>query len=356
MNRKTTLRLLALALLLAASVAAADGRQDVLFRWDVRLWGGDAAWGYRGWRLFQGVDTVLWGSAGAGWQSANYFDEDDDEIAPSAEPGYSMLAADWRLGLAQGILFNPDQDRNLLEALLLYRGKYQHYRDGATLAGLPDENGILQNSILAGVVFDNHLEQEEFKTREGLYSALTLELVPRWLGNDLLGDSHYARLAFVAAGYLPVYESRPVSVYLADRLLLDCLLGERASIPVSATGTFGALTEVPIGSNPLRALGGELRGVAGERYDGLAKAVNNFDLRLHFPALTLFDALTPGVTFYFDAGVYDRMTRRLRFDPVYASAGAGVALYALGFDFLLYGDYFINEGDFSVSLGMGAHF
>ena len=47
---------------------------------------------------------------------------------------YGNWNADWRFGVAQGILFNPEQDRNLLELLLLYRGKVHHYGD---------DNGVL---------------------------------------------------------------------------------------------------------------------------------------------------------------------------------------------------------------------
>jgi hypothetical protein len=354
---RAPLPLLALALLLAASAAAAENTtQDILFRWDPRLWGADVAWGYKGWELFRGVDTVLWASAGAGYQSANFYQLYDDS-GVAEEPRFNPVGGDWRLGVAQGIVYNLEQNRNLVEALLLYRGKYQKYLNAEAIPpSYPDQTGILQNSFLTGLVFDTSLKNEQFKTKRGIYSALTLELVPGWVGNDILGDSDYSRLGYIAEGYLPVHESRLVSVYLADRVMFDYLFGDTAHIPISATGSFGALTSVPIGSNPIPGLGGSLRGVPGERFDGLVKAVNNFDVRLHFPALTLFDLVTPGLTFYFDAGVYDRMSRSLRFDPVYTSVGAGLVLYALGFDFVLYGDYFITEPDFSVSLGLGAHF
>jgi hypothetical protein len=359
MRNAVALLVLALSLVLLGlpPEAPAQGRTaDVLFRWDPRLWGGDVAWGYKGWQLFPGLDTVLWVSAGAGYQSANFYEPDDDS-GVVGEPRFNPVGGDWRLGVAQGILYNPGQGRNLLEALLLYRGKYQKYLNAEAIPPTyPDQTGILQNSFLTGLVFDTSLTNKQFKTKRGIYSALTLELVPNWLGNDILGDSDYSRLGCVAEGYLPVHESRLVSVYLAERVMFDYLFGNPDNIPISATGSFGALDKVPIGSNPLPGLGGSLRGVAGQRYDGLVKAVNNFDVRLHFPALTMFDLVTPGLVFYFDAGVYDRMTRTLSFDPVYTSAGAGLVAHALGFDFVLYGNYFITEPDFSMSLGLGAHF
>ena len=116
------------------------------------------------------------------------------------------------------------------------------------------------------------------------------------------------------------------------------------------------MKKFPIGANPRRALGGTLRGIWGSRYDGFVKLTNNFDLRLHFPALTLFGTVTPVAVAYFDAGVYDKMTGILQFDAVYCTTGLGVGLYALGFDFIFYGTYFLNENRLSWELGLGTHF
>jgi len=184
--------------------------------------------------------------------------------------------------------------------------------------------------------------------------VLSAELAPAWLGNEVLGLSDYWRLSFIVTGYLPVLDSPVVSIYLADRVLFDRIFGNK--VPVTTLGSIGALTEVPFVSDSLQALGDALRGVADNRYDGYIKLVNNFDVRLHFPAWTLFKLATPMAVVYFDAGVYDRMTRKLRFDPVYCAAGLGVGLYALGFDFILYGTWFLNEQDLYYSLGLGAHF
>ncbi len=127
-------------------------------------------------------------------------------------------------------------------------------------------------------------------------------------------------------------------------------------MPISALGSIGVLKKFPIGANPRRALGGTLRGIYGSRYDGLVKLTNNFDLRLHFPALTLFRLATPVAVAYFDAGLYDKMTGTLQLDAVYCTTGLGVGLYALGFDFIFYGTYFLNERRLSWELGLGTHF
>jgi hypothetical protein len=331
--------------------------EDLLFRWDVRFWGGDVALGWKGWDIVPGVDTILWASVGGAWQNNFYFAGDDELAPPLDTVSYGNWNADWRFGVAQGILFNPEQDRNLLELLLLYRGKVHHYSyDNLVLAGLPEEDGLLQHSLTAGLLFDNTAEDKPSLNMRGLYSVLSAEFAPEWLGNDVLGLSDFWRLCLGVTGYLPVLDTPTVSIYLADRVLFDWIFGEDGMVPVSTLGASGALSKVPIGSNPRRALGGAMRGIYGGRFDGYVKLINNFDVRLHFPAWTLFRTATPMLVAYFDAGVYDALTRSLRFDPVYCATGLGAGLYAWGFDFIFYGTYFLNEGRLSWELGMGTHF
>jgi hypothetical protein len=348
---------LALVVLFGLAVSAGWSLpEDLLLRWDVRFWGGDVALGWKGWDLLPGVDTVLWASAGGAWQKNLYFaGPDDADVSDPDAVSYGNWNADWRFGVAQGILFNPAQDRNLAEFLLLYRGKYHHYTDdNGVLSGLPERDGLLQNSIFTGLLFDNTVEDKPSLNSRGIYAVLSAEFAPEWLANDALGLSDWWRLSLIVTGYQPVLDTRTISIYLADRVLFDRVFGEQ--VPISVLGSIGALTKVPIGSNPLRALGGSLRGVYDSRFDGYLKLINNFDVRLHFPAWTLFKTATPMAVAYFDAGLYDKMTGELQLDPVYCAAGLGVGLYAWGFDFIFYGTYFLNENRLSWELGMGAHF
>jgi hypothetical protein len=348
-----------LALAAAAGWALPELPEDVLFKWDTRIWGGDAAFGWKGWGLFPGVDTVLWASAGAGYQASHYFDSADDDTLVPADPDaalYHNLNVDWRFGVAQGIVFNPAQNRNLVEFLLLYRGKYHHYVDENGVLPLVEQDGLLQHSLTTGLLFDNTAVDRPSLNSRGIYAVLSAEFVPDWLGNAVLGESDFWRLSLGLTGYLPVLDNRVVSIYLADRVILDRLFGDQDQVPVSALGSIGVLKKIPIGANPRRALGGTLRGIYSNRYDGFLKLTNNFDVRLHFPALTLFKLATPVAVAYFDAGAYDKMTGRLQLDPIYCTAGLGVGLYALGSDFIFYGTYFLNEGRLSWELGLGTHF
>ncbi len=332
--------------------------ENLLFKWDQRIWGLDLAFGWKGWDLFPGVDTVLWASVGGGYQASHYFGAADDDTSVPANPDsvrYENLNFDWRLGVAQGILYNPAQNRDLLELLLLYRGKYHDYFDPHNvLAGLPEQGGVLQHSLTAALVLDNTSVDKPSLNSRGLYAELSAQFAPQWLGNDALGRSDFWRLSLGLTGYQPVLDSPVVSIYLAERVLFDRLFGDQ--VPISALGSIDVLKKVPIGANPRRALGGTLRGIWTNRYDGFVKLTNNFDVRLHFPALTLFKLATPVLVAFFDAGVYDKMTGVLQLDPLYCTTGLGLGLYALGFDFLLYGSYFLNESRLGAELGLGIHF
>jgi len=348
-----------LIFLLSASALGAAGPEDLLLRASVRLWGADVALGWKGLRLIPGVDTVFWVSAGTGYDAENYFAGPDDAVLP-ADPTalrYHNFSYTWRLGVAQGILYNREQKRNLLELILLYRGRHQYYFDpNGVLAGLPDSSGLLQNALFTGLVFDNVRLNLTYATQRGLYVAVGAEFVPQALANTVLGASDYIDLSLVASGFLPVLETRALSVYLADRILYDRLIGDDAWIPLNARCSFSALSTVPIGKYPFHGLGGAVRGISLDRYDGYVKLVNNLEVRLHYPSLTMFNLITPGLIAFFDAGVFDHMSRQLRFEPIYCSTGLGLAFYGLGYELVLYGAYSINENRLRPVLEFTAHF
>jgi hypothetical protein len=348
-----------LIVLFSSSTLGASGSEDLLLRASLRLWGAEVALGWRGLRLIPGVDTVFWVSAGGGYDPENYFAGPDDPVMPAdhAALRYHNFNFNWRLGVAQGILYNREEKRNLLELILLYRGKHQYYLDpNGVLAGLPDSSGLLQNSLFTGLVFDNVRLNLTYATQRGLYLGAGVEFVPQALANTVLGASDYIGLSLVACGFLTFLETRALSAYLADRVLYDQLIGDDAWIPLNSRSSFGALSTVPIGRYPFHGLGGALRGISIDRFDGYAKLLNNLEVRLHYPSLTLFNLATPGLIVFFDAGVFDHLSRQLLFEPIYCTTGLGLAFYGLGYELVLYGAYFINENRFSPVLEFSAHF
>jgi hypothetical protein len=343
----------------AVRLPAAEGDNDWLFNYSIRTWGGDLAVGYTGFPLFEGVDTILWASAGGGYQNAAFYPADHDSPAPAADMEYVNLNADWRLGFSQGILYNPAQERNLLDFTCLFVSRMQHYlKNEAIPPEYPDRDGIWLNALVGGFVFDTVVFDPRLIVREGVYATVSTEWAPGLPVNSVFGDSRYTRFTALAIGHQPLLARPQVSIYLAERLVYDVLWGRDEEIPISVRTRIGGLTNVPLHKNPgsYRGLGGALRGVERDRFDGYVKLVNNLDLRLHFPSLRLPGGTVPGLVFYLDAGAYDETSGRLRLPPLYVSTGAGLVLNVFGSDLVLYANYFINERSTSLSFDLGAHF
>jgi len=101
------------------------------------------------------------------------------------------------------------------------------------------------------------------------------------------------------------------------------------------------------------ALGGVVRGLESRRFDGFIKIVNNFDIRMHIPAIWIF---VPGIVLYFDMGIVDNLDYILRPEEVLYTTGAGIFLSGLGFALTGYINYLINEGKISFSFDFNLHF
>ena len=356
MKRTTALFLL---IITAAAWRAAGEDSELLIGYSIRFWGGDAALGYTGFSLIERLDTILWASAGGGYQNAAFYPADHDSPAPDTDMGYINLNVDWRLGFSQGILYNPNQGRNLLDFTFLYVSRLEQYSQNEAIpAAYPDRDGIWLNTLVGGLVFDTVTFDKNLFVREGLYATVSTELAPHRLGNSVFGDSRYARFTALAIGHKPLLALPDVSIAVAERLVYDILWGEDSQVPIGVRTRIGGLVKVPILKNPgsHRGLGGALRGVERDRFDGYIKLINNLDLRLHFPSLRLPGGAVPGLVFYLDAGAYDESSRRLQLPPVYLSTGAGLTLNVLGYDLVAYTNYFVNEEVFSVSFDLGTHF
>jgi hypothetical protein len=356
MKRLTVLFVL---ILTAGAWRAAGEGNDLHLGYSIRIWGGDVAVGYSGFSAFEGLDTILWASAGAGYQKAAFYPTDHDSPAPDTDMGYINRNVGWRLGFSQGILYNPAQERNLLDFTFLYVSRLERYSQNEAIpATYPDREGMWLNTLVSGLVFDTVTFDPNLIVREGIYAAVSTELAPGGLGNNLFGDSRYARFTALAIGHKPLLALPGLSIALAERLVYDILWGRDSQVPIGVRTRIGGLVKVPILKNPgsHRGLGGALRGVEKDRFDGYVKLVNNLDLRLNFPSLRLPGEAVPGLVFYLDAGAYDESSRRLRLPPLYVSTGAGLALNVFGYDLVAYANYFINEETFSFSFDLGTHF
>ena len=68
------------------------------------------------------------------------------------------------------------------------------------------------------------------------------------------------------------------------------------------------------------------------------------------------DYFKPELILYFDTGVYDNLTRKVDFNNLLSSTGAGLDFDVLGMDLILYGNYFLNEKKPSIGLALGNRF
>ncbi|NLW55453.1 MAG: hypothetical protein GX050_02310 [Firmicutes bacterium] len=357
MRIKQTWLVMLLAILVLFRAAPAQGAEEGWeSRLELRIWGFDLAYSRQGAPLFSGVDTHYFFSAGGGYQTFGFYREADNKAYTPPQKGenlalYRNANLTWSAGLRQGVLYDLARRRNLVDLVLIFNGRYDHHftekNPGALLfaSDLPDRDGGWQNSLLAGLVYDGVDVNRERCLKHGVYAEVSVETAPPFLGNGSTG-ADYTRLNGTVMGFLTLQEGREVSIYLADRVMYDYLTGNY--IPVRARTTFGGYSKYPAAT---RGLGGGFRGVEEDRFDGYIKALNNLELRINFPRWSEY-GVVPEVIFYFDAGLYDDLTRRLDFDRVMTSLGVGVGLS----DLIVYGNYFLNEQQFSITLALGIHF
>lgn len=323
---------------------------------DLRIWGFDLALRCTGSPLFSGVDTGYFMGMGGGFQTFGLYREIDGTAynPPDEEKNlalYKNANLTWSLGLKQGLIYDLSRRRNSLDLVLFYNGRYDYQRTDRTPdalffnSDLPDRNGGVQNSIFTGLVYNGIDSNSECLVKQGLHAEASLEFAPLFLFNYATG-ADYTRFNGTLLGFITLLEGKDLSLYLAERFMIDNLTG--AYIPIRARTTFGGFSKYPVVT---RGLGGGVRGIEADRFDGYVKALNNLELRLIFPCWSEYNVV-PEMIFYLDTGVYDDLSYRLDFDHPLASVGVGVGVS----DIILYANYFINEHRFSFDLGLGIHF
>lgn len=346
--------LVIMVIFLVAPAQAAGG--DWTRRMELRIWGFDLAYSRTGTPLLNGVDTHYFFSAGGGYQKFGFYRKVDHTAYTPPEEGnnlalYRNANLTWSAGLRQGLIYDLARRRNLVDLVLIYNGRYDHhFKDKNPEAllfasNLPDRDGGVQNSLLAGLVYDGVDVNREQWLKHGLYAEASVETAPPFLFNDSSG-ADYTRFNGTVIGFLTLLEGRDLSIYLADRVMYDWLTGDY--IPVRARTTFGGYSKYP---GATRGLGGGFRGVENDRFDGYVKALNNLELRINFPRWSEYEVV-PEVIIYFDAGLHDDLTHRLDGDRLMTSVGVGVGVS----DLIVYGNYFLTDRKFSFDLALGIHF
>jgi hypothetical protein len=367
--------------LLAEGTPDASTPSETPFLFDIvpTLWGADIGVGYRGFPLFQGVDSIVWLYSGGAFEQMTYMRLSDGSLILGAAPSgisvqdilYDRWSGRWQLGLVQGLAENPrwaeigdpGAIRNLMEVFLFYRGRVDvNLQTGPTqlvfLSAIPDRSGLFQNALLLGLAYNDIFLHYETQTREGLSAEISAEWGPSFLGNTLFGGSDYARFNITGRAFLPLLdlsreESPPInSLYLAAFFSADCALG--ADVPLNIRQTFGGL-------DPRTGLGWAVRGIDSGSMDTNLKLAGNVELRLNIIDLW---GVMPGALVYWDAGYYGQIGEAVA-SPAsgfVSSAGAGIFLGVFNITALtLYGNARLvgvnaDGSVFTVSFEFSSHF
>jgi hypothetical protein len=327
--------------LVIVGIAVAQEKSPVALDVILRLLGADVGIGYRGLALVPGVETTIWAYLGGGYEWFSYYRDASGallgpgDLAPGGvlagkDPTFVRIEGAWRLGIEQGLAWNPRTNTNLVEAFAFYRGRVDSYRADATQllfsSSLPDRTGQIQNVLQAGAAYDDTLLDVKHKTKSGFAAEATVEWGPSFLLNTVFGDANYVRLNANAQAFIPLYDISPetpanlLSVYLGVNASLDYAAGFGSPVPLSVRQTFG-------GRDQVDGLGHAVRGVDSDSLDTNFKAVNNVELRANLPAL-FTPNLVPGVVVYWDVGYFAQVGEPGIASPVpsglVSSMGAGI--------------------------------
>ncbi len=260
------------------------------------------------------TDTILFLSAGGAVRELGYYRDEADLYADSSSADYlyTRLNTNWGAGIEQGLLWNSSSEKNLLSLRLKYRGLREWnfnlaQQDSVIFDSLrPDRDGILLNTIIAALVYDDVFFNRESGLKEGYYAEFALESGPKWFLNDVTGESDFIKYFAGAKAFIPFYEAGAKqdflqAVYLSDYAGIDFVKGDL--IPLTARQTYGIL-------RPKNGAGGMVRGFESRRFDGEIKAINNIELR--FIMRQIKDnagrkLLRPGFLAFLDYAVFGRL-------------------------------------------------
>ena len=279
--------------------------------WGIVPTGGDFSVLYKGLQVVPGLDTILENDLGAGYEPDNYYRNPDGTLywGPSGDGSpviFSRLEILEGLGIRQGIVFDPERHRNLVEGFLFYR---LHYDADFPLAGgpqllfqsaLPDRNQVLSNSIILGVSASTLVKDDVHETWNGLYGEASFQWGPRFFFNSI-GNTDFYRLNAKLKAFRTLYTAETAagwnlfSLYVGDFLSVDYADG--SSVPFWVQQSTGGLS-------PKTSTDDWVRGFETGSYGTVFKVVNSLDLRAQGPAV-LWPSLVPGAYLFLDAGYYN---------------------------------------------------
>lgn len=235
----------------------------------------------------------------------------------------------WALGVTQGIVQNDDD--NLVEAFVFYRGRYDVYKTSLAASAFSDMREIFGTSFLVGIAYDS-TDMDSRRVRTGTFAELSAEIGPAALNTAPATD--FWRVTLKAKTYYPLLSSgqaanedlNAFSLYLAGFASVDYAGGD--DVPIWVMQSFG-------GRDLRGSLGDCVRGYPSSSYDSSFKVVANGELRALAPALFGQAWLVPMAYLFADAGYYSGFANDSGASSEAAgtimSAGAGLNFNILDF-------------------------
>jgi len=306
-----------------------DVRRYFTWGWDLIPTGIDLTVGYRLAPWIDGVDTILQATVGGGYEGFGTFRDTDykpntvaaDVADPNGNLEFNSPNLQWQGGIRQGIAWNPAERRNLLEAFLYYRGRYDRYLKGRHYWGSSDSeiaaieashetwqslylgsdaHGIFGNSLFTGLAYDALHFNRHTKAYDGTYAEASVEISPYF--PSVLGASDFWRINFSTKTFRTLYEARPgaeknvFTIYAGSYFSID-YADARRRMPLYVMQTFG-------GTDLREGLAHSVRGFEKYSWDTQLKIVHNLDLRFNLPVIYSIHGrdLFPGFVAYFDLG------------------------------------------------------
>ncbi len=332
--KRIALTTLALALILSAAAAGdfSFAPTGIRTRWAAVPTGLDLELKYGLPPILDGTATYLDAKLGGGWEDRSLFrDKATGAPLPLVDAGgadmkaytYTWVDFQWDLAFFQGLVpggFEAD----LLEAFLVYRGRFERTLEGVgTTPAFPDWDRLFYTGFMGGLRWNGQFE-DAHGLLDGLYAEAALELAPGALNAEL---ASFWRASAQASFAAPVFgakdEMSGFQGYLVDFASVDYAGGE--AIPAYVNQSFGGL-------DLRNSLGDCVRGYISRSYDSQLKAVNNLEFRVNGPAF-LGDKLYPIAFAFVDAGYYrgfsGAQSAPARESGILASAGAGLGLSVL---------------------------
>ncbi len=342
-------KLLIITLIVAAvgfNVSAEEGsteQQITLSVFPTDIWAAKLSLEYTGLSLIPGQKTSLETIVTGGWltQFSYYTGSYSNRLLPVST--FDDTNAEFKtafvqniLGIRQGFIANSRNGKNLLEAFLYYKGRWEgHYPSGSnspwftSLTDNPEQENIFQSSFISGVGYNN-----SFRNHHGVIDGINADVRGEYAPSFMNSSADYYCFTGEIQGYLPLFDLNPesrmntFSVYLADRV--------RTAYTDGSYRTYSIRLENAA----------EVRGIEKARLDSRFTAVNNFEIRFNLPSLFIPD-IKPGLLTYFDAGYYYEDSS---YSGTVMSTGAGLYVDLFGafqggvrYDYLIDGEKMDTE-------------